>query len=436
MLILMCIYVFFVNSNLLKRLGAVGGQFLGRGHIKNADSQVYTAEDFEIGKTYDIVGQKITVTDADKFTRDYFKKSLSIILGPALPRPQSVRTDIGAQSATGLGAKIKNKPSFTQNGVKSQDFLTKKAQTEKTHRFLQFDGKVLRFRCIETNGDNMGMTGGSYHGGKSQEYALHYYLADNVVEVRNMKSRKLCIDDVNVLLRKGKLPKNWRDVPRGATPEYYLPEDLQCGGVVDCYGRNLLLLDCDEPTRDLYRAMGIDQYPIDLVRPEEKVSEHTIPKLGDGFLTIGGEEATLTTVYGQPKTIKNWKKVYRNQACLIRCRGNMISDDKINTSRLFTITFYLEDDTLSVFEDVMRNSGMTGGMFLKRGNYVNGLPDDSDVPRPFLATDIYLGNVIAVNGAEFNIKEMDEMSIDFCESFPEEFPLFDINNVVGGLVYK
>lgn len=417
--------------------GIAAGQFLGRGKITNADGQFYTPTDFEIGKTYDIVGQKITITDADKFTREFFKKNYDIHLTAALPRPSSVRADIGAQSATGLGGKILNKPNFTKNGVKSQDYAAKKEQTDKTHRFLNYDGKVLRFKCIEMNGDNMGMTGGSsYNGGNSLEFALHYYLSENSVEVRNMKSRKLCLDDVNVLLRKGKLPKNWRDVPRGATPEYYLPEDLMCGSTVDCYGRLLMLLDCDEPTRDAYRSMGIEQQPIDLLRPQEVQAAHRVPRLGDGFLTIGGEEATLTTVYGQPKTIKNWKKVYRNQSCLIRCRAFMVSDDKINTSRNFTITFYLEDDTLSVFEDVMRNSGMTGGSFLKRGRYINALPEDSDSPRPFAATDIYLGNVISVNGCDFTIKEMDEMSVDFCESFPEEFPLFDVHNVVGGLVYR
>jgi hypothetical protein len=416
--------------------GVAAGQFLGRGKIKNADGKVYTPVDFEIGKTYDIVGQKFTITDVDKFTREYFKKMLGVHLVHGLPRPSSVRADVGAQTATGLGGKVLNKPNFSMNGVKSQDYSAKKEQTDKTHRFLNFDGKVLRFKCIETNGDEMGMTGSSHNGGKNLTFALHYYLAENSVEVRNMKTRKLCLDDVNILLRKGKLPKNWRDVPRGATPEYYLPEDLLCGGTVDCYGRRLMLLDCDEPTRDAYRAMGIEQQPIDLIRPEEMQTIHTIPRLGDGFLTIGGDEATLTTVYGQPKTIKNWKKVYRNQACLIRCRSDMVSEDKINTSRNFTITFYLEDDTLSVFEDVMRNSGMTGGSFLKRGNYLNSLPEDCDMPRPFQATDIYLGNVISVNGCEFSIKEMDEMSVDFCESFPEEFPLFDAHNVVGGLVYK
>ena len=114
----------------------------------------------------------------------------------------------------------------------------------------------------------------------------------------------------------------------------------------------------------------------------------------------------------------------------------MISDDGINKSRQFTITFYLEDDTIGVFEDVRRNSGMVGGNFLKRGRYVNELPPDSDTPRHFVPTDIYLGNVIGVNGLEFRLTEMDEMSVDFCESCPEEFPFFDAFSIVGGLLRK
>ncbi len=355
----------------------------------------------------------------------------------AIPRPETVRPDLGAQSATGLGAKITKKPTFTDNGIKSQDFVAKKEQVEKTYRFLNYDGKVLRFRCVETNGSDMGLTGtGSYEGGNSAEYALHFYLSDDSVEVRNIKSRKMTLDDVNVLLRRGKLAKNWRDLPRGSQVEYVSASDLLCGATIDCYGRYLMLLDCDEPTREAFRQMGIEQVPVQLIRPNEVPVQHAIPKLGDGFLPIGGEEATRTTVYNQPKTIKNWKKVYRNQGYLIRCRSKMIADDNINKSRIFTVTFYLEDDSLSVFEDINRNSGMVGGNFLKRGKYLNGLPNDSDVPRPFLATDIYLGNVISVNGLEFQIFEMDEMSLDFCEGFPEEFPMFDVFNIVGGLLHK
>lgn len=417
--------------------GVTGGQFLGRGILKDTLGRVYKPADFIIGKTYDIVGQKITITDADEFTRKYYQNRYGTILGTPFPRPSSVRPDLGAQSATGLGAKLP-KSSLVTNGARSQDYFTKKEQLNKTNRFLQFEGKVLRFKCCETNAHGLGNTGGLQEsiGGNNKEFALYYYLADDSVEVRSLKSKKTCLDDVNVLLRRGKIPKNWRDIPRGVPLEFYSPGDMLCGSVIDCYGRYFMLLDCDEPTREAFVNMGIEQRPIEVIRPRDVPVQHDIPKLGDGFLPIGGEEATLTTVFGQTKEIKNWKKVFRNQNRIIRSRAKMISEDGINKSRQFTITFYLEDDTIGVFEDVRRNSGMVGGNFLKRGKYVNELPPDSDTPRHFAPTDIYLGNVIGVNGLEFRLTEMDEMSVDFCESCPEEFPFFDAFSIVGGLLRK
>ena len=346
---------------------------------------------------------------------------------------------MGAQSATGLGAKLAERNTIGNNGVRSQDYFSKKEQLDKTNRFLQFEGKVLRFKCVETNGggSGTGRLASSTTVDGNKEFALYYYLSDDSVEVRCLKSKKTCLDDVNVLLRRGKVPKNWREMARGVKMEYYTAEDLICGALVDCFGRYFMVLDCDEPTRDIYARMGIEQNPIERVIPRDIPIEHEIPKLGDGFLPIGGHHATLATVYGQNiKEGKNWKKVSRNQNRFIRCRAKMITEDGINKTRNFTITFFLEDDTLSVYEDVKRNSGLVGGNFLKRGVYVNGLPPDSDVPRNFVATDIYLGNVVQANGLEFRIIEMDELSVDFCESCPDEFPFFDAFQIASGILHK
>ncbi len=45
-------------------------------------------------------------------------------------------------------------------------------------------------------------------------------------------------------------------------------------------------------------------------------------------------------------------------------------------SRLFHLTFYLEDDTLAIYEENIRNSGVVGGYYLKRGAYLNELPSE------------------------------------------------------------
>jgi hypothetical protein len=98
------------------------------------------------------------------------------------------------------------------------------------------------------------------------------------------------------------------------------------------------------------------------------------------------------------------------------------------------LSYYLEDDTLQVYEEVVRNSGVGGGNFLKRGCYMNELPLDSAEPRYFQPQDIYLGNIISLNGTDMRIIEMDNMSLRFCETYPDEFPMFDTFRIVGSLL--
>jgi hypothetical protein len=100
------------------------------------------------------------------------------------------------------------------------------------------------------------------------------------------------------------------------------------------------------------------------------------------------------------------------------------------------ITFRLEDDSIQIYEDIVRNSGLAGGNFLKRGRYLNSLPEDSDVPRYFKQSDFYLGNVFCINGNEMQITEMDNMSLRFCESYPDEFPMFDSYQIVDHVIDK
>ena len=59
--------------------------------------------------------------------------------------------------------------------------------------------------------------------------------------------------------------------------------------------------------------------------------------------------------------------------------------------RTFILTYFLPDNTLSIFEEHVNNSGVIGGAFLKRGKYK--VPDEagSGAMRYFSPTDFYLG---------------------------------------------
>jgi hypothetical protein len=273
-----------------------------------------------------------------------------------------------------------------------------------------------------------------------------------------VKERKQCAGDVNMVLRRCKLPRNWRQVSSaGAAPEHVSAGDLRCGDSVDCYGRRLLLLDCDAPTREAYRGMGVEQSPLDLVRPQDRDRGGggggggdrggdrgaSGPGMGVG-VGVGG----IGDIGGGLKASRKWSKAGPSSASngnsnsngggggLLRCRAEMVSADRVNSSRRFVVTYHLEDDTLGVAEEAARNSGIAGGAFLKRGPYLNALPEDCDVPRPFKPADIYLGNVVSVGGSAFGLLEMDEASVCLCEGRPLDFPLFDCQGVAGGLLYK
>ena len=109
---------------------------------------------------------------------------------------------------------------------------------------------------------------------------------------------------------------------------------------------------------------------------------------------------------------------------------------KLPTDRLreFSITYYMEDGHLSIFEETLRNSGIVGGMYLKKDRYTNYLPAEGGEPRYFTHRDIFLGNILSVNKVEFQVTEMDGGSLRFCEANPDDFPMSDTFDILMRLL--
>jgi hypothetical protein len=463
--------------------GMSQGTFYRRGVLYKDNGERLNLQDLIPGNVVSMLGREFHITDADQFTRDYFKyvpfplalfispyfsprRELNIILPPALPRPEPMTRDLGAQYATGLGMKASfSKDSFN---TMSTDYLNTKVILEKTNRFLQYDGKVLRFLCVEVSDwfppyfpaleESLARKGGntfamSLHGfvasAAAKKFCIAYYLSSNEVELVVQKNKgerdTMSADEPRLILKKTQLPRNWREVQDGEKASFYEPSDLQCGRVVDVFGRLFLLLKCDSFTQDYYQRQGVEQVEVPIVAEDVPKIVQPIPELGDGTLPIGSQADTLATVYGMPKVTKDMAKVQRNQNRFIRCKAALLSNDPIDQAREFLITFYLEDDSIQVYEEKKRNSGIWSGTFLRRGKYINEYPNDSShnddsqensEPRPFRPTDIYLGNIIYLNGSQFQIIEMDNMSLNFCETYPNEFPMSDTFRIIGSLMVK
>ncbi len=186
----------------------------------------YGWEDMVIGTEFDIYGRVFRVVDCDDFTRKYYEEHT----GLAMSEPEfleddtfSSRTDKGRYvEGEFYGVKRSELKSFVEAS------LGKFAHDgEALGRFLDHDRQVLRFYCKWDNREAL------Y--GDIMSYELHYFLAEDKLEIREVHSPNSGRDVFPIFLKKGKLPKNWHNDrgigSRGAGSSYYTEKDLQVGKV-------------------------------------------------------------------------------------------------------------------------------------------------------------------------------------------------------------
>ena len=88
-----------------------------------------------------------------------------------------------------------------------------------------------------------------------------------------------------------------------------------------------------------------------------------------------------------------------------------------DTERRFIISFYLADDTISIFEARQKNSGILEGTFLRRNKYKN-----VDNGNAFITpSDMPIGGDVKINGHNFHILEYDEYTKKYLEAYLVEW---------------
>lgn len=431
-----------------ENVGINGGMFFKRARLfKDSDSEPVGLRDLIPGKPLHVLGQEIMIRDADPYSRGVVQFELGIALPPALPKPAVTREDLGTHLALGMGRSPP--PKRTDNLYPPPyDFYQRKEAVEKTKRFLFAERTPLRFECYElldnVKGklalDNLHAYRNRHHPDDpltvpihAQRLALLYFILDYQLEVcLDFKAgEKIEHDENKTVLKKSKLPKNWQEVRKGGAPSFFEPKDFVCGQPVNLYGKVYLLINCNAWSRDWYQKAGMAQ-PTDLVIKVEDppLYVHEIPAHGDGNLAIGAPEETLATVYGHAHAAHALRKDFEHLGRQLRCKTSLITDKHGHDQRLFNLSFFMEDCSVQVYEEVVKNSGFPGGMFVKRTRLLNHLPPDQNEPRVFKAQDIYLGNVIAFNGMQMRIVEMDGATLRFCEQHPEDFPYSDVFTII------
>ena len=102
------------------------------------------------------------------------------------------------------------------------------------------------------------------------------------------------------------------------------------------------------------------------------------------------------------KYVDNDKKVLRYTA-----RFNTKVPEDVD--RRFIISYYLADDTISIFEPAQKNSGIIEGPFLKRNKYKN-VDKNLEFINP---SDLAVGGDIKINGYNFHLFGCDEYTTKY-----------------------
>ncbi|XP_074156905.1 EF-hand domain-containing family member C2 isoform X2 [Sminthopsis crassicaudata] len=222
--------------------------------------------------------------------------------------------------------------------------------------------------------------------------------------------------------------------------EFYKDKDLKIGAIINIWGRKVLLCDCDEFTKQYYKTKyGImDFTPIPYKNPPLPKVERIFPP----YHGYGSEEDSLCSCLGlMPKPPqKDFKKFMEKdsfglESHVLRFLAKLDTEDCIDKDRRFIISYYLSDDTLSVYELRMRNSGILGGKFLERDRVKKPgqLLFKSEPSEFFKAWDLFVGAHVCFNGHNFILLNCDEYAFSYMEQHANEFPMSNIELILKKL---
>ncbi len=401
--------------------GLAQGVLLKRHRIpKDEQGNCFTLNDLWVGAELALYGRRYRLTGADPFTRAFYETN-----GAPLDIDEEVPLDPFAKKSVAAPARTFHKTA-NADSIHAEAAMGNPPHrgVEATQKFLRKDGKVLRFYAVHEDSARL------Y--GEKRPYILHFFLADDTVEVLEVHQPNSGLGNFPALLKRSRLPKDHtlirRDVAHvggafvseeDARLQYLTEIDLRVGGHVNVYGRSLLLVGADEFTKKYYRKThGMreeDFAPIDTMLDPKGPEEYRVevpPPTG-----FGSDEDSLGSflflVPKQPKT--DQKKLLACDGILLRFSAQLSGAAPVDRDRKFVVTYFLADDTLMCFETFERNAGHIGGKFLDRCRCKNVRRGNEF----FQPGDLYVGGELEVNKFVFLLLEADEYTRKFMESNPQ-----------------
>ncbi|XP_017777691.1 PREDICTED: EF-hand domain-containing protein 1-like [Nicrophorus vespilloides] len=388
------------------------GRLVKRGKIPKTDhGEVWHWKDLNVGIDICIYGIVYHTVDCDKYTKE-FMRSQGVIVGETEALPPDPYTQ---------DRKFKTQIHCT----------TTPPADDKFRRFLEYDGKILKFDAMWDDRDS------EY--GEIRPYEILYFLADDTVAVKEVMQNNEGRDPFPQLLRKTKLPKIWTERPvnypsiylersDAEVNEYYQPKDFRVGETIFVLGRRMFLYDCDKFTRNYYqKVLRYEQQPAIDMKPKEKPKIKPPMPPHDGFGSL--EDSMQNTYMMIPKPPrKDVIKQVTNANKFLRYEMKFDAVHPEDTIRRFVMKYNLGDGTVNIYEIIIENSGVIGGKYLRNTMLTKpgGDPLDPDYYSP---ADFYIGGVITVYEQRFIIIGADLYVYRYMQENPDKFPCEIIENM-------
>ncbi|CRK98917.1 CLUMA_CG012132, isoform A [Clunio marinus] len=398
---------------LVKNCGLSQGKLVRRGKIAKTSQPgfFYTWKDFNVGNDVELNGIIFHIADCDTFTREFLTANgIEVNERECIPKdPVSIEKMVQqAQQA------LKHK-------TPSND--------DKLRRFLEYSGMNLCFDCVLDETQRPG--------GELITFKMYYSLEDDTVAIRELPENQQGRDVSGMLLKRTKLPKDWRKTPidfpaiifnttEAEIDEYYQPRDFIIGNTIFVFGRKFLLLDCDKFTRNYFDKVLRCVQPGKLEIQKPKPSQIKL-KLPD-YLGLGTPEDSLASCYSLiPRTPKKDVTSYlinSNKTLRYGCRIETAHPE--DKDRRFIMSYNLSDGSIKIME--FPSLGISGGKFLTSQKVPR---PDSNPHKPdyYTPKDLYIGAIIKVYATRFVITSADLFVYRYMQAHPELFSPMIIDNV-------
>ncbi|KEG13873.1 rib72 protein-like protein [Trypanosoma grayi] len=348
-----------------------------------------------IGAIIHVRGIDYTLVDCDAATRDF-----CAVMEMAQPEPINYPED--AFEATVMTTKApmdehhiamrRAMEISAANAAGTHASLLTPDERNKARNFFEHDREVLRFSAVW----------------EQRLFRIQYYIADQTTSVMMEHARNDGRDPNAVFIRRTLIPKDPKaalrdtetlNLPLGSPIVYITDNDLRTGETVNLFTREFYIFDCDPYTRAYYEAKGVEQpsYPKPPTEAEILTSSMKRPQVTQ-LPPARGTQGASTMVFEDTACQKDRLKLTRYSNDVFRFAARHKKPKPEDEGRQFLVCYHLADDTVSVYELVVANSGHVGGKCFAR----------SVVPEINEPGKLYVGANVKLAGVEYELTDMDE----------------------------